>query len=99
MKNNYPRFDVIVRDGTSPAEVMEMVETKAKNLLESLSRVNKHAQSTCFLTSDKVGETMDNDQEHLDGTQNMGTASDTDNFQSLSPVELEHILQMASDDD
>ena len=42
---------------------------------------------------------MDNDQEHLDGTQIMGTASDTDNFQSLSPVELEHILQMASDDD
>ena len=43
MKNNYPRFDVVVKDGTSPADMMEMIETKAKNLLDSLRRFNECA--------------------------------------------------------
>ena len=88
MKSNYPRFDVIVKDGATPGEIIEMVETKSKNLLDRLKEVDGKESSACFFTSDKDGETMgDNDR------------SDTDNFQNLSPAELDHVLEMASDDD
>ena len=99
MKSNYPRFDVIVKDGATPGEIMEMVEKKSKNLLDRLRMIDEKESSACFFTSDKDGETMNDNKEHVNLTQGEGIHSDTDNFQNLSPAELDHVLQMASDDD
>ena len=97
MKSNYPRFDVIVKDGATSEEILEMVETKSKKLLDKLRMVDEKESSACFFTSDKDGETMEDNKEDVNITQGEGIHADADNFQNLSS--LDHVLQMADDDD